>query len=310
MIALALGIFVAGCGGGVEIPPVEIGGSGARLMTGGGRTPEEVYENAYAQLTKQHLNVRRALEPRGRNLYGASLSMQSILDAFVTMRSVTVAAQQSKFDAEIVQYETWKRDIDRDTWGGSFLSDFDRAERRVKEKFDPAKAELLASLPSAPAAKEAAPAPAVKTAEPATTTLIPPDKTPTAKPAPAPENPAPKAPEKAPDAPPAPAPAASGRLFYKAWIASHEELVAAYKTSPRPDCRTRYEDVIESLKLMKGTLPADRAPKLQIYMDFYGGLNEKTKTFSALPEKTTEKDVLNELDVISQVIRREFNPDK
>src|SRR5258706_271002 len=174
-----LALSAAACGGGgVEFPPVEIGGSsGARLMAGAGRNPDEVYENAYAQLTKQHLNVRRALEPRGRNLYGAALSMQSIIDAFATMRSVVVPAQQGRFGPEIAIYSEWKRDIERNTWGGSFLSDFDRAEQRVKTAFDPARAELIAALPAAGPSKDPVPAPPVKPVEPVAGPIIPPDKT-------------------------------------------------------------------------------------------------------------------------------------
>src|SRR2546428_4550621 len=109
---IVLLVLVAGCSG-FEVPPVELGGSGgARLMTGGGKNPEEVYENAYAQLTKQHLNVRRSLEPRSRNLYGAAASMQSILDAFATMRSLVSPADQARMDPFIAQYVEWKRDIE------------------------------------------------------------------------------------------------------------------------------------------------------------------------------------------------------
>ena len=39
-------------------------------------------------------------------------------------------------------------------------------------------------------------------------------------------------------------------------------------------------------------------------------VNEKTKGFTALPEKTTEKDVIDELEVAARVIRKRFGPDK
>ena len=312
---IVLLVLVAGCGG-FEVPPVELGSSGgARLMTGGGKNPEEVYENAYAQLTKQHLIVRRSLEPRSRNLYGAAASMQSILDAFATMRSLVSPADQARMDPFIAQYVEWKRDIERDTYG-SFLSDFERAERRVKEAFDIGRVELVAALPAASAPKETVSAPAPKPAEKAppreNTPVIPSDMAvpPPRTSRPVAEVPAPKPAEKAPDAPPAAAPVASGRIYFKAWKSSHLDLVEAYKANPRPDCRAPYDDVIESLRLLKATLGADRAQKLQIYMDFYAGLNEKTKTFKALPDKTTEQEILGELHIISENVRREFNPDK
>lgn len=305
-------LFALGCADtSAELPPVEIGGpSGARLMTGSGKTPEDAYEIAYAQLHKQHINVRRALEPRGRNLYGAGLSMGTILDAFERMRSLVTPPYQARFDPWIAKYTQWKKEIERDTWGGSFLNDFDIAERRVKETFNIGNVELVAAMPGA-TAKEAAPAPAPtpKPADPSP--AIPPDKVvpPPVRPAPpVAETPTPRTPEKAPEA--APPPAASGRIYFKAWDRSHDDLVAAYKSAPRPDCRPKYDDVVEALRLLKATLPADRAPKLQIYIEYYAGVNEKTKTFTALPEKTTEKEIVDELDVVARVIRKEFNPDK
>jgi hypothetical protein len=39
-------------------------------------------------------------------------------------------------------------------------------------------------------------------------------------------------------------------------------------------------------------------------------ISEKTRTFSSLPEKTTDKDILDELEVVARVIRKEFNPDR
>lgn len=307
-------LFALGCADtNAELPPVEFGGgSGARLMTGSGRTPVDSYEIAYAQLTKQHLNVRRCLEPRGRNLYGAALSMESILDALRTMRSLVTPAHQSRLEKWIVQYAEWKRAVERDTWGGSFLQDFEFSERRVKEAFDISTVEIVPAFPGA-AAKEPPPAsrpgetaPAPKATEPA----IPSDKVvpPAGAPPPTVEPPRARPAEKPPEA--VPVPAGSGAIYYKAWEGFHNDLANAYKATPRPDCRPKYDALVESLKLLKATLPADRAQKLQIYLDFYGGLNEKTKTFTVLPDKTTEKEILNELEVISGVVRREFNPDR
>jgi hypothetical protein len=311
-------LFALGCAGdSVELPPVELGGSGgARLMTGSGKSPEEAYEIAYAQLHKQHINVRRALEPRGRNLYGASLSLQSILDAFERMRSLVTAPHQARFDPWIAKYKEWQKQVERDTWGGSFLQDFEVAERRVNEAFDISTIELVQALPGA-APKETAPAPVAKPAPPVTPRetppAIPPDKVvpPPVRPAPpVVEAPGPKPVEKPPEVVPAPAPAAGGRIYFKAWDGFHESLVAAYKSTPRPDCRPKYEDAMESLKLLKATLPSDRAQKLQIYIEYLAAVNEKTRTFTALPDKTTDKDILDELDVVARVIRKEFNPDK
>jgi hypothetical protein len=311
-------LFALGCSDSAELPPVEIGGAGgARLMTGSGKNPEESYEIAFAQLSKQHLNVRRSLEPRGRNLYGASQSMQMILDAMERMRSLVTPAHQARFDVWIVRYREWQKQIDRDTWGGSFLQDFEVAERRVKETFTIDAVELIPALPAAPASKEAAPPTAVKPADPVpprgTAPVIPPDKAvpPTTSPAtpPADAQAVPVKPaERTTEV--APAPAFAVKMYFKAWEGFHDALLAAYKGTPRPDCRPKFEDLMETLKLLKASLPADRAQKLQIYVEYYSGVNEKTRTFTLLPEKTTDKDILDELEVVARVIRQEFNPDK
>lgn len=307
-------LFALGCAdSSAELPPMEVGSGGARLMTGSGRSPEENYEIAYAQLHKQHINVRRALEPRGRNLYGASLSMQSILDSFARMRSLVTPPHQVKFDPWIAKYQEWQKLIERDTWGGSFMQDFDIAERRVKETFSIDNVELAAAAVPAPApvAKEPAPRPADPAPPKEAAPGIPPDKVvpPPHRPDPAPG--APKAPATAERPPtPAPAPAANGRIYYKAWDGFHDALIAAYKATPRPDCRPKFEDLRESLLLLKSTLPPDRGQKLQIYIDYYAAMSEKTKAFSSLPEKTTDKDILDELDVVARVLRKEFNPDR
>jgi hypothetical protein len=313
-------LFALGCSDGAELPPVEIGGSGgARLMTGSGKNPEESYEIAYAQLSKQHLNVRRALEPRGRNLYGASLSMQSILDAMERMRSLVTPAHQARFDGWIAKYREWQKQIERDTWGGSFLQDFEIAERRVKEAFNIDTVEFLQATPASPAPKETAPPAVARPVDPVppkgTSTAIPTDKAvpPVVRPVtPAPDTQAApvKPPERTPEGAPAPAPAFAGRMYFKAWQGFHDALLLAYKGTPRPDCRPKYEDLMETLKLLKASLAADRAQKLQIYIDYYSGVNEKTRTFTLLPEKTTDKDILDELEVVARVIRQEFNPDK
>src|SRR5262245_47932953 len=86
-IALALSIACGCGGGGVEIPAVELGGSsGARLMNGNAKTPSEAYDNAYSQLTRAHYNVRRNLESRSQNQYGAREAMKQIVGCLEAMR--------------------------------------------------------------------------------------------------------------------------------------------------------------------------------------------------------------------------------
>jgi len=295
---IALAVSLAwGCGGGaVEIPTLELGGAGgARLMNGTAKTPSEAYENAYSQLTRAHYNVRRNLDGRSQNQYGAREAMKQIVGCLETMRTCVVPAGQAPFDPYLVRYAGWVKELDNGTWGGSFLTDFDRTEREVKSKFNPAGTELLAEFPSAPAKK---PEPR-RPADP----LLTPDQI---------EVPVSKTPAPAEPAPPKPAePArsdASLRLLYKAWSAAHVELLTGVRE--KKPCRPKYEEVVESLRLMKAQVSDERASKIQIYIEYYGAVDEKTRGFSALPEKTTEKDIVDELEVAARVIRKEFNPDK
>ena len=91
-----------GCADGGELPPLELGGSGgARLMNGQGRTPRESYENAYAQIGRQHYNVLRNLEARGQSLYGARAGLDAIVNALETMKALAGPSDRPRFDPYI-----------------------------------------------------------------------------------------------------------------------------------------------------------------------------------------------------------------
>jgi hypothetical protein len=265
-------------------------------MNGSVKSPSDAYENAYSQLTRAHYNVRRNLDGRSQNQYGAREAMKQIVGCLETMRACVPAAGQAPFDPYLVRYAGWVKELDNGTWGGSFLTDFDRTEREVKSKFNPAETEVLAAFPSAPAKK---PEPR-RPADP----LLTPDQVevPVAK-TPSPAEPVPPKP-----AEPAPRSETSLRVLYKAWSAAHAELLSGVRE--KKPCRPKYEEVVESLRLMKAQVNDERASKIQIYIEYYGAVDEKTRGFSALPEKTTEKDIVDELEVAARVIRKEFNPDK
>jgi hypothetical protein len=300
-------LLAAACSDAPEIPPIEVGGpEGIRLMNGQARTPLEAYDMAYSVLGRHHRDVHRNLEPRGRNLVGAETAMRSIVRSLHTMRALAAPAERPKFDPYVTRYQGFLRDLERNTWGGSFLASLEVSEREVKSKFHPREVDILAEFPASsdPAAAgkpSAAPPAGPEAAVPADKVEAPPQKPSAAPPAPPAAKPA--------DAPAAPAPpGVSPRLSYKAWDRSHDELVEAYKA--RKDCRAKYGDVTEALRLLKSQQSGERAAKLQIYIDYYAAIHEKTQAFTALPEKTTEKDIVDELDVAARVIRKEFNPDK
>ncbi len=294
LVCLLIGL---GACGDTQIPTVEVGGSnGARLMNGQARSPGEAYDNAYSQLTRAHYNVRRNLESRGQNQYGAQEAMGQIVQALQTMKSCVPDADQDRFDPYIARYSTWKNDIERGTWGGAFLTDFERIEREVKSKFNPTSVQVLAEFPGA---AKPEPAPASKPKE---LPLIAEKVEVPANPKPGP----PDAPKPPPEAPPDPV--VVQRVLFKAWDKAHQELVAVY--TEKKDCKAKYDDVVAALRLMKEKQTPELATKAQIYIEYYGDIEAKTKGFTALPEKTTAKDILDELDVAARVLRKTFNPDK
>jgi len=287
-----------GCSGGAEIPPVELGGpSGARLMNGQARTPTEAYDNAYSQLTRAHYNVRRNLDSRGQNQLGATEAMGLIIRSLETMKNCLPQSEQVPFSPYIERYIGWKKDIERGTWGGAFLTDFERTERELKSKFNPGSVQCLSDFPGA-----AKPEPvSVKNQDPpfsADNVEVPVVKNPDG----------PAAPKQPAVDEPTVNPAATLKIVYEAWNRAHDALVAAYQA--KNDCRSKYDDVVAALKLLKDQYSGEKATFLQIYVNYYADISEKTRTFSALPEKTSEKDILDELDVAARVIRKRFNPGK
>ncbi len=289
VLLLAVG---GGCGGGAEIPTLELGGSsGARLLNTPGRTPAETYDNAYAQLPRAHLNVRRNLESRGQNQLGAHEALAQILRCLETMKDCVPDADRARFDPYLTRYGAWLKDVENGTWGGSFLTDLERTEQEVKSAFNPSSTPLLAEFPTAK--KEAPPAPSLASDKVELPVIS--------------NSPAAEAPREKPETPEA-NPVVTRRILYRSWDRAHKELIAAYKD--KKPCKSSYDDVVESLRLLKAKQSGDPAAKLQIYIEYYGGVEEKTKGFTLLPEKTVEKDILDELDVAARVIRKEFNPDK
>jgi len=288
VLVLAVG---GGCSGGAEIPTMELGGpDGARVINGQARTPAEAYDNAYSQLTRAHINVYRNLEARGQNQLGAREALAQILRCLEIMKACVPAVERARFDLYLSRYGGWLKDVDNGTWGGSFLTDLERTEREIKSFFNPSTATVLPEFPAAKTEKPADPSLASDKVE-----------VPVLK-----NNPAAEAPRARQE--PEINPAVALRVLYKAWDRAHDDLIAAYKD--KKPCAAKYDDVVASLRLLKDKQTGEPAAKLQIYIEYYAGVKEKTQNFTVLPEKTVEKDILDELDVAARVIRKEFNPDK
>lgn len=286
---VALLALAAGCSD-LEVPPIEVGGGGVRLREGKARDAYDAYLNAYSDLSRQHYNVRRNLEGRGQNLYGAHGAMERIVQILETMQSLVIPAQKPRFNPFLERYRDWLKDVDRNMWGGSFLQEFERSERELKSKFHPDNVEI-ASAPAAAVPESAPPAGEGGRRR---------------DPAPAP----PAAEGQPPEKPPSPPPpgAVPARLLYKAWERAHEELVAAYKD--RKDTKAPYDDVLDALRHMKAAHPGKPAEILDYWIGWYGRIHQITKGFTTLPEKTTGQDIVEELNVAARVLRQEFNPDR
>ncbi len=281
-------ILLPGCSD-IEIPTVELGSGGARLLDGKAKDPYDAYLQAYSSLGPQHYNVRRNLEPRGQNLYAAKSAMERIVGALETMKSLVAREQQARFDPFLTRYRGWLGDLNRNVWGGSFLQNLEASEREVKSRLHPDNVEIVQAAAPAP------PGPATEK----------PEGPPRRDPAPSPPAAAPKGPE-TPAAPPKP-PGVSIRLLYNAWDRAHDELVEAYKAKKDP--MTRYNDVTEALRHLKSACTG-KETLIQYWIDWYARISSETKGFTTLPEKTTEQDVLEELNVAARVLRKELNPNK
>lgn len=298
----SVALLLLSCG---DVPSIEIGGSGARLLNGQARDTFDAYVMAYSNLSPQHLRVRQCLEARMRHLVGAASAVERIVYYLETMQSLVTPDGRAQFDPYLAKYREWHRDIQADRWGGSFLNEFDRTEREVKARFHPQTAEVMERVEPAAEAKESPPPP--KPADPVrpapgaeVSRAVPADKAevpaatdkPPAEPEPKREKPTPLADPSA--------------LYYKAWDVAHDDLLAAFKA--KKDCAAAYRDLTGALRLLKARMAGPRADTLQIYIDYYAGIREKTRDFAALPEKTTEQDILDELNVAARVLRKEFNP--
>jgi hypothetical protein len=284
---------------------LEIGSGGARLMNGQAATPLEAYDEAYASFCRQHQNVYRNLDPNNSNLFAVREAFEIALRRLQEMRSLAAPADQDRFDGFLARYAEFLKQVERNTWGGSWRGLLQVAEREARTQLHPNQVRLVEPQPGeAPApARAPAPPPVAKPlpSNPGEKVDVPPVKPP-----------APAAPEAVPlesAAPPAaPASALGLRLVYKAWDRAHDDLVAAYQA--KKDCRQAYEDVTQALRALKDAVPAERRAKLQIYLDYYADVHQKTGGFTTLPEKTSAQDVVDELAVAARVLRKEYHPDK
>jgi hypothetical protein len=264
----------------VSVPPIAIGGGGARLMTGNAKTPLEAYDTAYSQMTKLHHRIADSLRAPV-NVGGARDALDEVLANLQLMRALAMEAERPRFDPFLKDYGEWRTVIARGSTSGA-AQPLETLGAKVRSQLHPNSVRILAEFPGG-------------------------------KPEPAKPEPDPAKPKTPEPAPPAPAPpeVPLGILF-DAWKTRHAQLAEAYGKTPKGDGARAYGRVIEALAAMKAKLAPEAGVKLQGYLDFYGNLAKDTANFTGPPGngKDKEENVLQDLRVVSRLIEDAFDPDR
>lgn len=284
-VAAALLLLLAACASDetAELPPFSIGGKGISAMTDA-RTPSERYEEAYSWLTKLHLNVRRSLETSPTNAFSASADLREIIEKLRTMQSLTAEPAVAALESYIARYVRILEAVEAGRGSGALVSDLNRWEQEIRTKYHLSEVQIVP-----PAAREPGTVPGVKTPGE--------DRLPTP--------PGGEDPSKPGEAP------ASGAPFwvlYKAWEQVHADLAAAYRA--KTECVGHCNRAVDLVQRMAAATPEEQRGTLQICGKAYEAVHTKTKGFTSLPQGLTVENILAELEMISNTVRANFNPDK
>ncbi|MBI4564918.1 MAG: hypothetical protein HY716_09535 [Planctomycetes bacterium] len=271
-------IVAAGCSGPEfpDLPPIAIGGGGARLMTDA-RTPAEAYDNAYSRLTGLHLQVRDSLSRMGmKNVAGAKAALDEIVENLEILHSLlSDPAAKEALRPYVIAYRELAADVERGRYGANWKTQIDQAEREIKSRFAPSKVAIMSSWPPG---REPTPPDAAKPAADAST----------------------------PEPPPPPVP--SYRLAFQAWKQSHADLTERFKNSA--DCAGAYASVLEAVDAMKSQLPEARRAKLELMRSVYEQQHAETSGFTKIPEHGSKELILRQLGIVQETLEREYDPEK
>ncbi|MBI2899183.1 MAG: hypothetical protein HYY17_03300 [Planctomycetes bacterium] len=303
-ISLALLPLLVSCGADKipDIPTLEVGGGGARFMTDA-KTPFDAFNNAYSDLTRQHLNIRRNLNPSG-NRYGMEAAAARIVRDLEIMKSVLVKPEPSTLDPYIEFYKEVHKLCQQGRLAGHYVTRLDQCEKEIKLRYAVDQIEVIDEFPKDEKSSKKDGAKTEKKEETKKDDLPPPkEKKDEENP---PKDPPRKDETPRTDPPPAKDDGVTYRLLYKAWLRSHEDLCAAFKA--RKEAKERYDEVMEALRGMRKSLDAKRGERLQVYIAFYEKIFEDTRGFTAPPEGAKDEDVLNDLKIVSTGIVKDFDP--
>ena len=282
--ALVLAVLGAAACGGPDVPrlpPIAVGGGGARLMDEA-RTPAEAYENAFGKLTGCHNRVRQGLgNANNRNHRDAAGALAEIVESLRVMRALVTEEAKKAYDPYIASYESLARDTDLDRAPANWQTRIDTGEKEIKSKFSYAQAPIVSAWPPGMGPGTSS------TEAPQSTT-----KTPDAA-APPPHSKGPEIPI---------------RLSFKAWKQSHADLVEAFKTGRGAEAA--YADIQSAVAAMKQGLPAARHAKLDLMLAVYEQQHGETKGFTAVPQHGSKDLILKQLDVVKETLESEYDPDR
>jgi hypothetical protein len=277
-------LLLLGCGGDAEVrvPPVGVGGGGARILQDA-KTPAEAYENAFASFTPCHNRVRRGLGTSVQQNYrDAAAALEEVTGNLRIMQALVVDASKPAFDPYIADYADLAKAVDRQNAPANWQTRLDRNEREIKSKFSFLEAQIVTQWPEGMGPQATTPAPK------------PPAPAPDSAPAPTPV--------------PPPSPAMPPRLAYRAWKQSHTDLVAAFQGGK--EAASPYADVQAALAAMKQGLPAARHAKIDLMLAVYEQQNGETRGFTTVPPHGSKELILKQLDVVKESLEAEYDPDK
>lgn len=295
-LALLLAAPLASCGDDntIELPPLAIGSDGARLL-GSGESPVQKYQDSYAWFRKAHDDLKRTMNYREPNAYAVKADTRRIIKCLETMQALTEEPTRSAIGEYVEKYRSALRVMETRNSLGSIPDRISRYEGEVTSKFHPSRVKIVAPAEAAAAAVE--PEPGTGKALQDEDKLPPPDG----------------------EEPPPPVevarnrevePDASGTPFwvlYKSWAQVHGELTAAFREGK--DCGAHYTRAIYLVGAMAASVKEKDRNTLDLCAKLYQDNHAKTKGFTTLPKGLTQKDILNQLELIASNIRIDYDPD-
>jgi hypothetical protein len=306
-LAFALLSVLAACGG-VEVPTMEVGGGGVKFH-GEARTAYDLYDQAWSDMTKQHLVIRENLNPEG-NRWAVENAAARITKNLEKMKSVLVKPEPATLDPYIAFYKEIQKLAQQNRIGGNWVTQLEQKQKEIKLQYAPNDVEIAETVPVDETTAKTAPKDTGKKTSTGGDDLPPPlvENDDDTLPPPDEKASGTKTETTKTDSTPKTSDAVAYRLMYKAWQKSHEDLCAAW--TARKEAKERYDEVLVSLRELRKNLDKKGADRLQIYLSFYEKIHDDTKAFTSVPDGMKDEDVLNDLKIVAAGITKDFDPNR